>query len=111
MPESLQTWIAGLPVPPFLTQLLIVPLALGLGFGLAWTLRRWFAVTKMASRRHWSARLAQLVLIMAPALIAAALVGWLGYVEGELDAIALAPGELKFRDWALIQPMVVVTLF
>jgi small-conductance mechanosensitive channel len=51
------------------------------------------------------------VLIVAPALGAAALVGWLQYLEGKLDAIDLAPGELEFSIWALIKALVVVTLF
>lgn len=112
MPESaLQSRLEALPVPLFLSHLLIVLLALGLGFLLAALMRRWFAVTKMASRRHWSARLGEIVLIAAPALFASASVGWLGFIEGKLDAIDLAPGEIKFSVWALIKALVVVTLF
>ncbi len=111
MPEALQNWIADLPLPVLLTQLLIVLAALGLGFLLAWMLRRWFSGTKMASRRELSARFAEMVLVVAPALVAAGLVGWLGFVEGKLDAIDLAPGEMQFSVWALIKALVVVTLF
>ncbi len=70
MPESLQNWINSLPVPPLLTQALIVLAALALGFGFARILQHWLASTKMASRRLWSARLAELVLVVAPALFA-----------------------------------------
>jgi small-conductance mechanosensitive channel len=112
MPDNvLNSWIEGLPLPPLLSQLIIVLLALGMGFGFGWLLRRWFAGTRMASRRLWSARLAEFVLIVAPALFAAGLVGWLQFLEGELDAIDLAPGELEFSVWALIKSLVVVTLF
>jgi small-conductance mechanosensitive channel len=98
-------------VPPLLVHVVLVLLSLGLGVGLAWLLRRWFASTRMATRRLWSARLAEFVLLVAPALVAAAMVGWLGYVEGKLDAIDLAPGEAKFSVWALIKSLVTVTLF
>jgi small-conductance mechanosensitive channel len=112
MPDNfLNNWIEGLPVPPLLAQLIFVLLALGMGFGFGWLLRRWFAGTRMASRRLWSARLAEFVLIVAPALFAMALVGWLQFLEGKLDAIDLAPGELEFSVWALIKALVVVTLF
>src|SRR5688572_10302019 len=107
----LQDWIAGLPLPPLLAQLLVVLIALGLGAGFAWVLRRWFASTRMASRRLWSARLAEFVLLVTPALVAMALVGWLQYLEGKLDAIDLAPGETEFSMWSLIKALVVVTLF
>src|SRR5690606_31972474 len=111
MPESLQNWIEELPGPAFLVQIVIVLVALGIGLALARLLRHWFSTTKMASRRHWSARLAEWVLIGAPVLFAAALVGWLGFVEARLDAIDLAPGDMKFSVWALIKALVVVTLF
>jgi small-conductance mechanosensitive channel len=112
MPDNaLNSWIEGLPLPPLLAQLIIVLLALGLGFGFGWLLRRWFAGTRMATRRMWSARLAEFVLIVTPALFAAALVGWLQYVEEKLDAIDLAPGDLEFSVWTLIKSLVVVTLF
>jgi small-conductance mechanosensitive channel len=111
MPELLQDLMDRLPGPLVLAQLLLVLIALGVGFGLAWVLRRWFASTRMATRRLWSARLAEFVLLVTPALIAAALVGWLGYVEGKLDSVDLAPGEAKFSVWALIKMLVVVTLF
>jgi small-conductance mechanosensitive channel len=111
MPESLQAWLEQLPVPAFVGQAVLVLLALGVGLTLARLLRHWFAGTRMATRRHWSARLAELVLTVTPALVAAALVGWLQFVEGKLDAIDLAPGEAKFSVWALIKALVVVTLF
>jgi small-conductance mechanosensitive channel len=111
MPELLQEWLTALPVPLVLAQLLLVMLALGVGAFLAWLLRRWFASTRMATRRLWSARLAEFVLLVTPALVAAALVGWLGYVEGKLDAIDLAPGEARFSMWSLIKALVTVTLF
>jgi len=111
MPEAFQNWLEGLPLPPLLAQLLAVLIALGAGFVLARAAREWFSGTKMASRRHWSTRLAELLLIAAPVLVAMAFVGWLDFIEGKLDAIDLAPGEIKFSIWALMKAMVVVTLF
>ncbi len=111
MPDSVQAWIEELPVPAILGQALVILIALGVGFALSRLLRTWFAGTRMASRRHWSARLAEFVLIITPALVAAGLVGWLQFVEGKLDAIDLAPGDAKFSIWALIKALVVVTVF
>ena len=39
MPESFQKWTAGLPLPPLVSQLLVVLLALGIGFALSRALR------------------------------------------------------------------------
>jgi small-conductance mechanosensitive channel len=111
MPEVVQNWLEELPGPVFLWHIVIVLLALAVGLGLARLVRHWFATTRMASRRHWSARLTEWVFIAAPVLFAAAMVGWLGYVEAQLDKIDLAPGDLKFSVWSLIKAMVVVTLF
>ena len=86
-----------------LAQLLLVLIALAVGLALTRLLRQWFAGTRMASRRPWPARLAEFVLTIAPALFAMALVGWLQFIEGKLDAIDLAPGELEFSIWALIK--------
>jgi small-conductance mechanosensitive channel len=108
MPEALQNWVDGLPIPAVLAQILIVLAALAMGFLLARLLRRWFAATKMATRRPLSARLAEWVLVMAPVLFAAALVGWLGVIEDKLDGIEIISG---FSIWALIKAIVVITLF
>jgi small-conductance mechanosensitive channel len=112
MPENfVQGLVEWLPMPALLAQALLVLLALLLGFGIARLLNRWLAGTRMASRRHWSTRLAEFVLTVTPALVAAGLVGWLQYIEDKLDAIDLAPGEAEFSVWGLIKALVVVTLF
>ena len=58
-----------------------------------------------------SARLAEFVLTVAPALFAAALLGWLQFIEAKLDAIDLAPGKTEFTVWSLLKAIVVVTVF
>jgi len=74
MPENaLKQLFDRIATPAFLTELLIVLLAVLGGIAASHIARRWYAGTRLAGERGWAARVAEAALAAKPALVALAL--------------------------------------